>query len=50
VDDIVVAAEDQLENRILRALLYAGEDEPSAAAATRAMMHTSRFSIDSHGA
>ncbi len=38
-----------LRERVLAALRDAGADEPSADAATRAMMHASRLGIDSHG-
>ncbi|NIX75356.1 Ldh family oxidoreductase [Microvirga terricola] len=38
-----------LEERALAALREAGADEPSATAATRAMMHASRMGVDSHG-
>lgn len=40
---------DVLEAATRAALLAAGADEPSAEAATRAMMHASRLGIDSHG-
>lgn len=38
-----------LEKRAFAALRDAGADEPSAEAATRAMMHASRLGVDSHG-
>jgi ureidoglycolate dehydrogenase (NAD+) len=38
-----------LQERVFAALRDAGADEPSAAAATRAMMHASHIGIDSHG-
>jgi LDH2 family malate/lactate/ureidoglycolate dehydrogenase len=38
-----------LEARALKALRDAGADDPSAVAATRAMMHAARHGIDSHG-
>jgi LDH2 family malate/lactate/ureidoglycolate dehydrogenase len=41
--------EDVLEARVLAELRAAGADDPSAAAATRAMMHAARLGIDSHG-
>jgi LDH2 family malate/lactate/ureidoglycolate dehydrogenase len=40
---------DRLEAFCRAALLGAGGDEPTADAATRAMMHASRLGIDSHG-
>jgi ureidoglycolate dehydrogenase (NAD+) len=38
-----------LEERTLAVLREAGADEPSAVAATRALMHASRIGVDSHG-
>jgi LDH2 family malate/lactate/ureidoglycolate dehydrogenase len=46
---VVHVREDVLEARVLAALHDAGADDPSATAATRAMMHASRLGIDSHG-
>jgi ureidoglycolate dehydrogenase (NAD+) len=46
---LVPVREDVLEARVLKALRDAGADDPSAAAATRAMMHAARLGIDSHG-
>jgi ureidoglycolate dehydrogenase (NAD+) len=47
--DVVFVSEQVLEARTLAALRDAGADEPSANAATRAMLHASRLGVDSHG-
>jgi ureidoglycolate dehydrogenase (NAD+) len=49
MNEVVFVPGDQLEASVLAALLNAGADEPSAMAATRAMMHASRLGVDSHG-
>jgi len=46
---VIHVADEVLEARTLDALRAAGADEPSALAATRAMMHASRIGVDSHG-
>ena len=48
--DVVLTPAELLETRVYAALVEAGADEPSAAAATRAMMHASKLGVDSHGA
>lgn len=47
--DVIFVPEDVLEARTFAALRDAGADEPSAGAATRAMLHASRIGVDSHG-
>lgn len=47
--DVVLTPAELLETRVYAALVEAGADEPSATAATRAMMHASRLGVDSHG-
>jgi hypothetical protein len=49
MSEVVFVPRDQLEASVLGALLKADADEPSAVAATRAMMHASYLGIDSHG-
>ncbi|MGV8952237.1 MAG: Ldh family oxidoreductase [Cypionkella sp.] len=39
----------ELEIRVAAALRHAGASEPSLQAATRAMLHASRYGVDSHG-
>lgn len=45
----IVVGKDDLEGRVLTALLAGGASLPSAQAATRAMMHASLIGVDSHG-
>lgn len=45
----VTVAMEALERFVRAVLLAAGADEPTADAATRAMMHASRLGVDSHG-
>lgn len=47
--DLVFVPEPLLAEKVLSALLAAGADGASAQASTRAMLHASRFGIDSHG-
>jgi hypothetical protein len=47
--DLVFVPEPLLVEKVLAALLAAGADSASAQASTRAMLHASRFGIDSHG-
>ena len=47
--DLVFVPEPLLAEKVLAALLAAGADGNSAQASTRAMLHASRFGIDSHG-
>ena len=47
--DLVFVSEPLLAEKVLAALLAAGADGTSAQASTRAMLHASRFGIDSHG-
>jgi LDH2 family malate/lactate/ureidoglycolate dehydrogenase len=47
--DLVFVAEAVLADKVLAALRAAGADDNSAKASTRAMLHASRFGIDSHG-
>ena len=47
--DLVFVPEPLLAEKVLAALLAAGADGSSAQASTRAMLHASRFGIDSHG-
>ena len=45
---VILVSAETLERNTLSALREAGADEPSAAAATRAMMHAARLGVDSH--
>jgi ureidoglycolate dehydrogenase (NAD+) len=47
--DLVLVPESVLAEKVLAALKAGGADDASAKAATRAMLHASRFGIDSHG-
>ena len=48
-DAVLLVPAETLEARVRDVLLAAGADEPSAGAATRAVMHASRLGVDSHG-
>jgi len=49
MSDLLIFPADLIEQKTFAALRAAGADEPSAKAATRAMMHASSLGVDSHG-